>query len=365
MTESVETFQPDWVSHPGETVADLLDERGWSQVELAARTGFTRKHINELVAGKAPLSPETALKLEATIGGTVRFWLAREAHYREGLLRKSSELALSSQTDWLRELPVIDMVRFGWIKRAPTLGSQVGECLRFFGVATVDAWREKYMKPLAAFRSSQAVTKKVGAIAAWLRQGEREATAAACGAFDEARFRQLLSSEIRKLTRESNPAVFVPRLLAMCAQTGVATVFVRAPKGCPAYGATRWVSSDRAILQLSLRYKTNDHLWFTFFHEAGHIVLHGRQLFIEGAGAIDNEHEDEADRFASDVLIPPEAAVRLPTIPRTNAAVSQFAASIGIPPGVVVGRMQREKLLPWTHLNGLKVSYEWGSTAEL
>jgi HTH-type transcriptional regulator/antitoxin HigA len=352
-------FHPDWVSHPGETIADLLEEKGWSQAELAERTGFTRKHINELVTGKTSLTPDAALKLESTLGGSARFWLSREAQFREQTARKALQANLEASAHWLTELPLRDMVRLSWIAKAPTAGAQVAECLRFFGVASIDAWREKHEKPLAAFRASSGVNRSAGAIAAWLRQGERVASAIECRSYDEARFRAVLH-DARQLTLVGEPKVFIPKLIDLCAQCGVAVVFVPTFTGCPASGATRWLAPDKAILQLSLRYRTNDHLWFTVFHEAGHLILHGKRLlFLEGANAIDDAHENEADQFARDILIPPDQASRLQHIEKSHTGVQRFAHEVGIAPGIVVGRMQKEKLLPWSHLNRLKLRYTW------
>ena len=82
MTEPRE-FEPDWLSPPGDTIVDVLEERGWTQAELAERTGYTRKHVNDLVKARVAITPDTALRLEATLGSTAHFWLRREALYRE------------------------------------------------------------------------------------------------------------------------------------------------------------------------------------------------------------------------------------------------------------------------------------------
>jgi len=359
MTDRVSSFEPDWVSPPGDTILDLLEEKGWTQSELATRTGFTRKHVNELASGKATLSPETALKLESTLGGSAQFWLTREAQYREALARSDAEAGLARESPWLAELPVAEMVRLGWIRKTTSVCARVAECLRFFGVASVAAWREQYARPIAAFRVSTAVARRTGAIAAWLRQGERQAEAIVCQPFDEGGFRSALET-LRGMTRQIDPGVFTRELTSVCAARGVAVVFVPAPKGCPASGATRWLSPDKALLQLSLRHKTNDHLWFTLFHEAGHLVLHGKRLmFIEGTESISAEHEAEADRFARDLLIPPSEVKSLREVGRTHARVRAYADRLGVAPGIVVGRMQKEGILHWSQLNALKTRYAW------
>lgn len=359
MTEQEMPFEPDWLSPPGDTIADVLEERGWSQAEFAQRSGYTAKHVNQLLRGKAPISEDTALRLERVLGSTARFWLQREAEYREALARRAEAVALSSERGWLGELPLEDMIQFKWItdyRHNPA--AQVGECLSFFGVASVAAWRERYIAPLAAYRASRRYERQPGAVAAWLRQGERRAAAIGLAQFQRKVFQERLD-ELRDLTNEPDPGVFVPKMMALCASVGVAVVLEPAPHGCPVSGAVRWLTPETALLMLSLRHKTNDQLWFPFFHEAGHLLLHGKRLtFLEIEGELGDDDEDEADAFARDFLIPPARAIRLQEM-RSEAAVVQFAREIGIAPGIVVGRMQKEGWLPWTHLNGLKVRYTW------
>ncbi len=337
---------------------DLLEEKGWTQAEFAQRCGYTTKHISQLVNGKAPITEETAIKLERVLGSTARFWLTREAQYREVLARREEIESLRAEASWLKELPLKDMIRFKWIRKFADKGEQVAECLSFFGVSSVDIWRKQYAEPLAAFKASDKFEKDAAAVAAWLRQGERRAAEIYTRSYIKERFRESLF-ELRALTNEPDPEVFVPRLVEQCAKSGVAVVFEPAPKGCPVSGATRWLAPDKALIMLSLRYKTNDHLWFAFFHEAAHILLHGkRMVFLEGKG-LDSEHEREADQFASDLLIPPHMSARLPMLPKTYAAVTSFAKDIGVAPGIVVGRMQKEKLIDWGWLNKCKVRYTW------
>lgn len=360
MTERVTAFVPEWISPPGETISDLLEERGWTQAEFADRTRFTTKHISLLINGKAPITEETALRLERVLGSTARFWLAREAEYRAALLRRAEQRELQHRTAWLDQLPVQDMLRFGWIKRTPTKGALVEECLRFFGVASVEAWQSRYGAQLAAFRASKKLKKDSGAVASWLRQGERVAETLGCAAFAKEEFLARLRA-IRALTNESNPDVFVPALIESCAKAGVAVALVPTPRGCPVSGAAKWLTPEKALLMLSLRHKSNDHLWFSFFHEAAHLILHGKRLtFIDVEKMLGDEHESEADRFASDWLIPANVAAQLPVVATSEAAVRAFASKIGIAPGIVVGRLQKEGYAPWgTYLNRVKVRYAW------
>jgi Zn-dependent peptidase ImmA (M78 family) len=174
----------------------------------------------------------------------------------------------------------------------------------------------------------------------------------------EWRFQNSLD-EIRKHTVET-PVVFVPKLQALCSAVGVAVVFVPALPNLGIYGTIRWLN-DKPVMQLSLYLKTNDHLWFTIFHEACHIIKHGRkELFIEGYG-LDNENENEANAFARDKLIPSaEMNQFLASSFRPSLSqIERFARNIGIAPGIVVGRLQHDKVLPMSIGNHLKARYEW------
>ena len=90
MSEAMATTSstPDWLSPPGDTIADLLDERNWTQAEFAVRLGTSRKFVNQLVSGEALINEATALRLERVLGSTTRFWLSREADYGAVLAKR-------------------------------------------------------------------------------------------------------------------------------------------------------------------------------------------------------------------------------------------------------------------------------------
>lgn len=355
-------YRPPTVSPPGGTLADLLEEKGITQADLARRLERPVKTINEIVKGKAAITPDTALQLERALGAPADFWLAREAAYREWLARERARADLTAWATWLQELPIREMTSLGWIPRPVDKPEAVLYCLRFFGVASPEAWRETYARPLAAFRAPGKLKRDKGAVSAWLRRGEIEASMLRLNAFDHSALAGRLE-KLRRLTTLTTASAFLPKLQEVCGECGVAVILVPAPRGCPASGAARWLAPDRALIQLSLRYKTHDQLWFTFFHELAHILKHGKSLtFIDEANQGSNtQAEKEANEFARDLLIPPFAAERLKTIERSRRAVAAFAEELGIAPGIVVGRMQNDLLLPWSHLNDLKHKYDWPS----
>lgn len=357
MASGATRYHPTEVSPPGATILELLEERGLTQAEFAARMQRPAKMINDLVHGRQQLTPETAIQLESTLGAPASFWLAREAKFREFLAREHRDTQLAGDVAWLDELPIRSMRKLGWISDVSNPIELVKSCLGFFGVACVDAWRRGYEQPIAAFRTSKSVRSSPGAVAAWLRRSEVSARRLHCAAYDAGRFRDALKS-IRPLSREHDPAVFVPEIQRLCCAAGVAVVFEPSPAGCRASGVTQWLTPESAMMALSLRHKTDDHLWFTLVHEAGHILLHGKKaLFVEeGSGG---ELEAEADAFASEWLIPKSHVEDLKRL-KSHADVTEFAKGIGISEGAVVGRLQHDGLIPWrSPLNSLKVSFRW------
>jgi Zn-dependent peptidase ImmA (M78 family) len=234
--------------------------------------------------------------------------------------------------------------------------------LKFFAVASPGAWRALWESKEVAYRKSTVLKSNFGAIAAWLRQGEIEAREIECAPYKADTFRDALVS-IRALTVEPI-AVFQKELVNLCANAGVAVVFVPELPNTGISGATQWLTSTKALVQLSLSYKTDDQLWFTFFHEAGHILLHGkRQIFLE-IGDKDREKEErEADRFALDTLVNPSEWEQFIAQQSYHSKIGfkEFAKKVGIAPGIVVGRLQHDKLLPYNDCNDLKRYLQWAT----
>ncbi|MDF5725250.1 MAG: HigA family addiction module antitoxin [Rhizonema sp. PD37] len=357
-------YTPDYVSPPGETLQEILEERGMSQAELAERTGRPKKTINEIINAKAAITPETALQLERVFNIPASFWNNNERRYREFLAQQEEKDRLEKQVAWLKGIPVTAMIKSGWIRCYQDKVEQLREVLNFFAVASPEQWEGIWCSTHVDFRKSQAFQSESGAMAAWLRQGEIEASEIPCATYDAKKFSEALL-QVRTLTMKP-PEVFQPELVQLCAEAGVAVVFIPELPKTRVCGATRWLNPRKALIQLSLRHKTDDHLWFAFFHESGHIVLHGkRDVFLEGKGvaAVENlEKEEEANKFAADILIPSIEFKRFLASgqQRTKVCIEQFAAEIRIAPGIVVGRLQHDGILPSSHCNDLKQRFEWG-----
>lgn len=357
-------YQPESVPPPGETLRETLESLDMSQAELSLRTGLSAKHINQIVQGVATLSHDTAIALERATGVPASLWNSLEANYREYLARNRERKKLSDHTGWLSKMPVKALRKLGVVtadpKDEPAILQQV---LRFFGVANIAAWESVWRKPDADFLQSHAFDVDYPALAAWLRLGELAARAIPCAPFERERLRAEVST-LRSLSLRPLDQ-FLPELRRTCAASGVAVVIIQEIPGCRVSGATRWPSRQKAILQLSLRHKRNDHLWFAFFHELGHILLHGkRDQFIDEEDYQSNEdpQEREANTFAADTLIPPKYSDELPHL-KSLAAIESFAHRIGVAPGVVVGRLQHDRVIGFQVGHRLFERYEFSKDA--
>ncbi|WP_037025255.1 ImmA/IrrE family metallo-endopeptidase [Cupriavidus sp. GA3-3] len=362
-TESVVSSA--WAVPPGQTIRDLMVASHLSTDELAQSIDLSPDGLDCLLEGTLPLTEPVAERLASVFGATASFWLCREAQYRAKL---QVDNVAPDHTDehhlqWMKGLPVKDMMRFGWLEESASPGEQLQKCLEFFGVPSLEAWNVSYgeVNEGVAFRTSETYPASALATAAWLRQGELLSSKQLHSSeWNPQLFRKALS-EARTLTLIPDPSEFVPKLQTLCAAAGVSVVVVRAPTGCRASGATYFMEPSKAVLMLSGRYLTDDHFWFSFFHEAGHLLLHwdAGSPILETAEDRHSEREAEANQFAADMLLPNEYQDRLPEVRSNLRGIIRLARDAGVSRGIVVGQLQHRGLVKQGHFNDLKARYKW------
>jgi len=352
-------FEPNYVVHPGETLAEWIEEDGMTQVELATRIGISEKALSQILNGVAPITPETALSLEFVTKVPARTWNSLQALFAEDTSRLNRNLSLENQIDFLFTMPLSDLRKRGFVTSKRRDAVAVREVCDFFGVADPRSWARLWTDTGVAYRKSEAFKANPESVATWLRLGELAARSLDIGDYNKSKLKTLLP-QMRSLSLEPDPSFFIPALQRLCASAGVAFVVIPEITGARCSGATRWISR-KPIVQLSLRHKSDDHLWFTFFHELGHVLLHGhKSIFIEGnmKGSEDDEQETQANTFARNQLIPDRFASDLASL-KTLDSITEFAARVGVSPGIVVGRLQHDQLIGFKVGNGLKARYRF------
>ena len=336
MTDS---WSPTWTVAPGEVLVEALAERGMSQAELSRRMARPLKTISEIATGKAAITPETAIQLERALGISALVWLGLEGQYREALARGRDLQELRQQVDWLRRFPVRELVERGLVRKGDA-GVQVADPLTFFGVSSRTGWDQHWGQLAANYRLPTRGRIAPEAVATWLRLGERAAAGLSLAPYNRAAFRAVLPEE---------------RLAAV----GVAFVLVGGLDQAPASGSVRWVG-DNPVIELTLRYRADDQFWFSLYHEAGHLIEGGRRAqVIEELpdGQNDAAEEGTANTFAREMLVPSNRlAPFVAAGDFSRSAVQAFAADLDIAPGIVVGRLQRDKHVTPSALNDLKRS---------
>ncbi len=173
-------FMPDYAVPPGATLLETLEAKGISQAELSVRTGMAEKTISQIIHGVAPISHETALKLECALGAPARFWNNLESNYRETKARWQRNEQLAEETNWLDSIPLRTLRERNLITAQQDRVDLMRQVLSFFGVSDVDAWRKVWAISDAAFRRARRPEQALGKIATWLRLGELAAGPIAC-----------------------------------------------------------------------------------------------------------------------------------------------------------------------------------------
>ncbi len=363
MVTSAHQYKPDYSIPPGWVLKERLEVLDMSQAEFARRCGRSAKLISEIIAGNAPIDSETALQFEKVLGLNASIWLGIETEYRLRLAQEAEAEKAASYAKWAKSFPIAELVKRNAIAKPSSDADAVSKLLAFFGVASEDAWQRKYGAANVAYRHSPSFTSDDKALATWLRIGEVQAEREECVAYHKADFKQALK-QIRRLTQTPTAAT-LHEAQRICKDSGVVLVFVKPLPKTALSGASWWLSPRKAIIQLSARDKMDDQLWFSLFHEAAHLLFHSKKsVFIHETNSAIADIEAEANTWAANFLVPRRHWERfIASSVFSESVVRRFAKEQGIAPGLVVGRLQHEGLLPWSHLNGLKVKLEWKESA--
>jgi HTH-type transcriptional regulator/antitoxin HigA len=343
---------------PGEYLAEVLQELGMNQAELAQRMDRPVQAISEIVSGTKSIVPETALQLERVTGVPAHVWTGLEADYRLILAKQQDEKQIGDQSGLVKEFPYAELARLGYVEVTRVASARVRELCKFFGVVSL-----RQIAAVAdyapAFRRGTGAAS-ANALAAWLRMATLQAVGTETAPLDRKRLQDIVS-QLRELTR-IKPEDSLPALKELLAKQGVVLVVQRHLPKTYVHGATFWLSPDKAVIVMTIRGSWADVFWFSFFHELGHLLKHGkREIFLENGdgGRHRADLEAEADTFSCDILIPPTAyAEFLTKVDLSAESIQRFADEIAIAPGIVTGRLQHDKHVP-LNFHAHRVRYKW------
>lgn len=352
--------EKNWFSRPGESVISAMRRRSVTVEMLANRLDGGMDEFRGIIAGTNPITADAAEVFADALGGSVRFWMDRQGNYESALAQAVNAVPENDVDFWLNEVPLPGPKARGKLA-ANARKVELEKRLAFFGVSTVGSWRTRYGndQKAARFRSSSTHLQHEGATSLWLRQGELEASMASTERWCPELLKTRLP-QIRALSRISKPERFLQPLKRLFAEAGVAFVFLKAPNGCRASGASRMVADDKAMVLVSFRHRADDQFWFTVFHEIGHLLLHDASPFVdEDVTGEADPCEREANEFAAEMIVP---AIRVPELESLRAnedAIRRFAVSLGVAPGLILGQLEHRKLIPYGRFRNLRRHWTW------
>jgi addiction module HigA family antidote len=352
------------LSCPGDSIQEHIDHISMSQAELAERLGRSIPKLNELIKGKAPITKETATKLEYVLDVPASFWLNLERTYQDELLEIEQMDHLEQCQEWVSSFPLAKMKSFGLLpdtRKKPELADGL---LKFFRVASPTQWSNIYNGSSLAFKIELRHTAEPQAISVWLRLGELQAEKIKVVAFDKKALSNCLE-QIQDIAYNHSDT-WLEELRTLCASCGVALVYTPCIAKAPIYGATRWIKNNSLpLIQMTDRKKDYNAFWFTFYHELAHILKHGKKdIFIDGLESIkpDKEKEDEADAFSARMLLSEKERNELFKYHNFNKElILELSKKFKKHPGIIVAQVQRQynHLYKNIHLNSLKTKVEF------
>ncbi|KPM48333.1 ImmA/IrrE family metallo-endopeptidase [Jiulongibacter sediminis] len=358
MYSSLVKLNPNWLSHPGQSLYDVLEEKRMSPDSLAEKIKVDLNEIQEILKGQKDITDSVATKLENELGIPQKFWLSRQRQYKEfkQVFLKNQEKA------WLDSLPIKDMIKFGWLSGVKS--ELTDQCLDFFNLKQVPQSLDSsanFAQGGVRFRTSTKYEAHIGSTNVWIRQGERCAEKIECNEWNLELLCDKLES-MRALCNVKKPNEYIPKLKEICAECGIILVVIRPTSGCRASGATKFLPSGKALILMSFRHKSDDHFWFTFFHEIGHLIYHNSQqrTFVDEDSNWQenlNLEEQEANKFSGDLLIPYSILPELSKMKRDKRTIVRMALKLGVSPGILIGQMQHHNIIDFSYLNGYKRRY--------
>lgn len=338
---------------PGATIKEQLEDRGMDQKEFALRMDMSEKHISRLINGDVRLTTDVALRLEYVLGVPAQFWIDLESRYQEKCARIKEENDFDADILVAKKFPYSEMVTLGWIEATRSIDERVKNLRAYFQVAKLGAL-ENLTIPGIAYRRTDATASNDYALAAWSQKARLEARSISVSSINITKLGRLVP-QMREMTTQ-DPNEFCPKLISMLAECGVALVLLPHMKSSFLHGAS-FYDGKKIVMGLTVRGHYADRFWFSFFHEIGHI-LNGHISKYEGPN---QEDERIADDFSANTLIPGKNLdFFLANCSINERSIQEFADSIGIDAGIVVGRLQKMNILDFSQYNGMKTRYALG-----
>ncbi len=306
MNFSLREFAPPSVPvvHPGEVLAEKMEEMGMGFREMALRAARPEKTIAAVLRGDSSITPDMALAFEFATGIPAKYWTDHQRGYdaHRAWLRLEAR-SQEADASWTQQFPIAEMQTLGWL---PAGDVAPEDLLRFFGFAEIGSWKAYFLdgRLKGAFGISLEGHPEREALSVWFRAGElrfleraSRVQAFSSVSFKRSAWREVFASSVDFAGfARASAALGVAVEVTPCLP-GLSTSLV----------TTRWIQR-RPLIQVTPRVAESvvEHSG-VLSHAVGHCALHGKKgVFAEDAAgrAWDRSKEAEADGFLSGGLNP-------------------------------------------------------------
>ena len=344
-------WRPAEVFPPGAFLREELEDRGWTQDDLAAITGKHVRTVHDLIAGKRGVTPETAKSLAAALGTSAQFWLNLDSAYQLWRSEPDDSGEIARRAHLYTIAPIKDIVRRGWIEFSDDIGVLENELKTFFQV-------DSLIEPPSFAHSARKSTNYEGITIsqkAWLFRCKRLSRYVNAHKYTPRNLDHVLS-QLKRLMYSPQEIRHIPKILG---DSGIRLVIAEQLPGTKIDGAAFWLN-DGPVIAMSVRYDRIDSFWFTLLHEIGHIAhrTSSMDVDIDAMGEGLPKSERQANDFAAEQAVPQAELNSL--IARVGPLYSMerirgFAQLHGIHPGIIVGQLHHRGQIPWANLRRLLV----------
>lgn len=358
METNITGLSLDFIIHPGISIKEKLDENDMNQEELAERTGFSAKHVSEVINGKKGISPKFAKALEYVFGVKSAFWLNLQAIYDKEIIDyqeknniDKKEMEITKRIEPILEyailLNLID--KYNNPTEEVIIARNLCKTSNLLNI-------EKLLITKVAYRTAKNTNIDEYVLYAWQRVCELLAEKENIETvYDREKLKNHLE-DIKKIMFEENPNIMIQKLKEIFKKCGVIFELVKNFQGAPIQGFIK-NKDDKIILCMTIRQSYADIFWFTLFHEIGHILNNDIKIdyYIENT-----ETENTADNFAKEILINPNKYKEF--IDKKDfsiESIKKFSKENKIKEFILIGRLQKDKWLPYNRYNDLKIRYKW------
>lgn len=361
MGEKMIGLSRDLLIHPGETIADILDERHITQKELAKRVGVSEPFLCDVIRGRKDISKGLAKGLEYALGVKSSFWLNLQANYDAELLALDEEDSIEKEERAVYR-KMKEIVQFlkdqSKIDNSRTEGETIISLRKYLRISTLTS--VKSFASEGAFRISNKATVDPIVLGAWICMCKSDSSERKeISRFDKDRMNELITKIKRIMYKTSDPQM---ELMKTFADYGIDFCVTKSFRGAPVQGYLAKKGDENYQMVLTIRGAFADAFWFSLFHELGHIVngdIGKQNSFVDGEDD-NSEREEAANAFAEDALIDPVGFDLF--VQKKDFGISSirsFANEQGVPDYIVIGRLQKEELIPWNRYSKYKTTYKW------